>query len=91
METLGIISDTHTLLPQAALDALRGGYAAEQVLRHVPVDDPSQEPFDPAPCDLIAHAGDIGDADTPAQRVLDELCGVAPVQHRAFTLAGISG
>ena len=79
MKTVGIISDTHAALPASALGVLRGGYPASQVLRHVPVDDPSSEPFAPAPCDLIAHAGDIGNATEPSQEVLDALGEVAPV------------
>lgn len=79
MKTLAVLSDTHAALPDAVLDVLRGGYAPDQVLRHVPVDDPGQGPADPAPCDLIAHAGDIGNADEPAQWVLDALREAAPV------------
>ncbi|MGI6220853.1 MAG: metallophosphoesterase family protein [Coriobacteriales bacterium] len=75
MQVLGIISDTHGSLPEAALDVLRGWYGPGQVVERVNVDRAAELPAgDPAPCDLIVHAGDIG-----AQWVLDELRALAPL------------
>ena len=76
MQVLGIISDTHGSLPEQALDALRGWYGPDQVVERMEVaagfapDDGA----DPASCDLIVHAGDIG-----AQWILDELRELAPL------------
>ena len=80
MKTVGLISDTHCRLPQAALDVLAGTYTPEQVLLHVAIDadeDPGILPS--APCDLIAHAGDVGYAADPCPWILDELEALAPL------------
>lgn len=50
MRTIGVISDTHGLLRDEALDALAG-------------------------CDLLLHAGDVGDPD-----ILERLARIAPVR-----------
>ena len=80
MKTIGLISDTHCKLPAAALDVLRGEYAPEQVLLHTAIDASDDEGILPAaPCDLIAHAGDVGYASQPCPWILDELEAIAPL------------
>ena len=80
MKTVGIISDTHCRLPQAALDILQGDYSPDQVILHVAIDAEEDAGVLPAaPCDLIAHAGDVGYASEPCPWILDELEAIAPL------------
>ena len=78
MQVLGIISDTHGSLPESALDVLRGWYGPDQIVERVEVvaggAADSGDGDEPAPCDLIVHAGDIG-----AQWILDDLREIAPL------------
>ena len=80
MKTIGVISDTHCRLPEGALAVLRGEYDPSQIIVHEAVDaDDEAAVFDAAPCDLIAHAGDVGYASDPCPWILDELETIAPV------------
>ena len=80
MKTIGVISDTHCRLSEAALAVLRGEYEPGQVLLHEVIDAPEGTGvLAPAPCDLIAHAGDVGYASDPCPWILDELEAVAPL------------
>lgn len=93
MQVVGIISDTHCKLPNEALAALRGSYDNSQVVERLlvdcvdgawsegdPVPDDIAPLLEPAPCDLIVHAGDVGNSWDHAQWVLDALGEVAPVK-----------
>ena len=92
MQVVGVISDTHGELPEAALAVLRGEYNEEQVVKRLFVDvaanaDNSEglpvageEVYAPAPSSLIVHAGDVGNPPERAQEVLDTLAEIAPVR-----------
>lgn len=83
---IGVISDTHGALPDAAFRLFNGEWSAEELASsvltcaNVAYDENGAcwlEAADPAgvasaPCDLIIHAGDIG-----PQSVLDELGAIA--------------
>lgn len=83
MRRIGVISDTHGRLPQAAFDLLNGDWdgarLADAAVKRYRVrygeggaagieDVRLGDAPEPAACDLILHAGDIG-----AQSALDEL------------------
>ena len=92
MHVVGVISDTHGDLPEAALAVLRGEYTEEQVVKRLFVDvaakaDNSEglpaageEVYTPVACSLIVHAGDVDGSPERNQGVLDTLAEIAPVK-----------
>ena len=78
MNIIGIISDTHRILPDSALSIFKGEYDRQNVLESLDLrDDATELPV--RKVDHIVHAGDIGDFDRPHQMILDRLSGIAPV------------
>lgn len=78
MNLIGVISDTHRILPSRALDIFRGDYERSQVIETLTLVEPDAE-ISNHQVDSIIHAGDIGDSDSSQQRILDQLAEVAPV------------
>ena len=80
MKTVGVISDTHGKLMESAIAALSGNYTPDQVAHHVTVDAKADSLTEElSPCDLIVHAGDVGNATAPAQWILARLKEIAPL------------
>ena len=76
---IGIISDTHRLLPQGALAVLRGEHDDSQVAQALDIDGDPNAAYPKAPVDLIIHAGDIGGWAPISQHILNDLERIAPV------------
>lgn len=84
---IGVISDTHGALPDAAFRLLNGEWSADGLASSIitcanvvygedgacRLDAAAPADLTSVPCDLIIHAGDIG-----PQSVLDELGAIAP-------------
>lgn len=79
MTLIGIISDTHRLIPDRALRIFEGDYDPARVLESYGDGDMPRRPVD-----YIIHAGDIGDDDASVRKVLGALSAIAPT----FAVAG---